>query len=178
MRSGRYGSTLAWAFVTALVASVVGAPSACNSAGTEMSAQYGGPQRTPRIVKLAEEDLRRSAVNQSMPRYPRASVERGVQGVAVAAIVVGLDGRTEAVTVLQAPDSQCEEAVREALMRWMFGPVQVKDFPDERWRLEGRVTFYFRFRGGQPVVLNPEQVASELGRSNAKVLGRGKSGRN
>lgn len=105
---------------------------------------------------MAEQQYREAAISHPLPKYPPDSVQRGSEGVAVASIATGLDGRVESVRVLQAPDDDIGHAVRAALEQWTFGTYySLVDGQRIPMRIESRMTFYFRIVGGAGVVLNP-----------------------
>ena len=75
-----------------------------------------------RPATIGEISLRRWVTNSPLPDYPSGSLAKKRSGVAVASIVVGIDGRAITVDVLEAPDQEIGEAVKNALVRWTFTP--------------------------------------------------------
>ena len=115
-------------------------------------------QSPENAVGLSEDSMRWAAGRAPMPEYPDPSLKRKSSGVAVAAVVFGADGRTQTVTILEAPDKDIAEATRATLMRWMWKPVEVRGRA-ERYGGRGKLTFYFRITDGQGKVVNPELPA-------------------
>ena len=118
------------------------------------------PLPDPEILRptMSGQEHRRNAITHPLPEYPSGSIRRGSEGVAVAAIVAGRDGRVESVELLQAPDEEIGQAVRTALEQWTFTPGRA---PVEYYgegvniRIQSRMTFYFRIVDGAGVVLEP-----------------------
>lgn len=57
---------------------------------------------------------------QAQPEYPQQLLERRVEGFAVIAFLVDLDGTTTQCQVVQASDAAFGEAARAAIERWKF----------------------------------------------------------
>jgi len=57
---------------------------------------------------------------QSQPEYPQQLLERRVEGFAVIAFLVDLDGTTTQCQVVKASDAAFGEAARAAIERWKF----------------------------------------------------------
>jgi TonB family protein len=112
-----------------------------------------------RTVKLDERALRGSALQSPPPVYPQESEQRHTQGVAVASVIIDSEGRMAQIDVLEAPDSAIHRSVHSALQKWTFRPIQVQGFPDTRWHVEGKLTFYFSMREGRGTVLSPGETA-------------------
>lgn len=109
-------------------------------------------------LRIGEMDYRQVAITHPLPGYPAGSVNLGAEGVAVASILTGTDGRVESVELLQAPDEETGREVVEALRAWVFHPLRAATGENgemEANRAESRVTFYFRIVDGVGVVLNP-----------------------
>ena len=120
-------------------------------------------ERTP--VRMSESNYRQEILEHRMPAYPPTSLERGTEGVAVASIIAGLDGRVESVELLQAPDEETGRAVQQALEHWVFHPVRANNTEDGAWasrRVESRMTFYFRIVDGVGFVQNPADAREGL----------------
>jgi rhodanese-related sulfurtransferase len=107
------------------------------------------------VASLGEVGMRWSAIQAPKPVYPKAAVDKGMAGVAVASILAGIDGRAETVVVLEAPDPSFAAAVRDALVRWTFQPVAIMG---SAYKSTARLTFYFRIENGAGQVLNPEEM--------------------
>lgn len=112
------------------------------------------------VSEIGEVSMRWSAIHAPIPMYPKSAVAKGVTGVVVASVLIGVDGRVETVVVLEAPDPSLSSAVTDAVKQWTFSPgshpgpngsmVQTK--------LAGNLTFYFRISDGVGRVLNPEEM--------------------
>ena len=102
----------------------------------------------------SEAGIRWSAIYARMPVYPKVAVAKGVTGVVVASVLIGVDGRVEAVVVLEAPDSSLSSAVSDAVKQWTFSS-RSGSHPNKS---AGNLTFYFRISDGMGRVLNPEEM--------------------
>jgi len=111
------------------------------------------------IAKISEEALRRIATRREMPKYPSTSLKRGLQGPVVVSVVVNPEGLMESVSVLQTPDAEIGQAVREAVTKWTFAPATI-EHTGERTKLIGKLTFYYRISKGVGTVLNPEEAVN------------------
>lgn len=68
------------------------------------------------------------------PAYPARARDAGVEGIVVARILIGDDGRVEQVVILEAPAGYgFERAVISALMRWKFEPAKLENMPVRVW---------------------------------------------
>ena len=125
------------------------------------------PLPDPEILRprMGEQEHRKHVITHLLPEYPPGSIRRGSEGVAVASIVAGRDGRVESVELLQAPDEKIGQAVRTALEQWTFTPGRA---PVEYYgegvsiRIQSRMTFYFRIVDGAGVVLEPPAARPPL----------------
>ena len=109
-------------------------------------------QITPR---LSERNLRRDATAISVPRYPDEDVKAHKAGVAVAEIAVDEKGKVKAVRMLEAPSNTIAAAMSQALLEWKFAGGAINGNPSG---IVGKVTYYFVFQHGKPVVLSPEDA--------------------
>ena len=107
-----------------------------------------------------------AALDKPFPRYPALSLENGASGVAVASIVVGLDGRMERVDVLEAPDADIAEALQDALERWVL-PVH----PSGPLRTAATMVFYFLIEAGEGRVVSGLSLAAERTGGGRSVAG-------
>ena len=96
------------------------------------------------------------ALHKPFPHYPTRSLENGAAGVAVASIMVGFDGRIERVDVLEAPDADIAEGLRDALERWVL-PVH----PEGPRRTGATMVFYFLIEAGEGRVVSGLSLAFE-----------------
>jgi rhodanese-related sulfurtransferase len=131
-------------FAVAFSAALVTVGSPC------MIAAQGG-------VNMGEWRLRRAAAASPMPEYPKQSLAKNVEGVVVAAVRFGVDGRLETIEILQSPDEHTAAAVRDAVGRWTVPGAQVMG-REERSPVRGKLTFYFQVRDGNGVVLDPDRM--------------------
>lgn len=109
------------------------------------------------VVSTSERSLRAAATKRVTPVYPPASIARDVRGVGVALLLVGIDGKTEQVRILEAPDANIAAAITTALEQWVVAPVQVVGAAHPSRRRD-KITFYFTIVGGKGRVLNPDQM--------------------
>lgn len=69
------------------------------------------------------------------PDYPPAMQRRGIEGVAVVRVLIGIDGRVKAVELVRADDPEFFTATRrQALSRWRFVPASRDGIAIESWR--------------------------------------------
>lgn len=101
------------------------------------------------------------ALRKPYPRYPARSLETGAAGVAVASILFGFDGRMERVDVLEAPDEDVADALRDALGRWAIPPGFGEDAPDGPFKLSATIVFYFLIEAGEGRVVSGPFLAFE-----------------
>jgi rhodanese-related sulfurtransferase len=123
----------------------------CLVPGSAAAAQAQG------AVKSSEWGLRSRAKASPMPAYPRESLAEKISGVAVAAVLFGVDGKLASIDILEAPDEHMAAAVRDAVERWNVPGAQVMG-RDERSPIQGKLTFYFQVRNGKGVVLDPDEM--------------------
>jgi TonB family protein len=107
--------------------------------------------------------------NAVMPAYPPALREANVVGGAVLELLVDAEGKLTRVTTLRASHPEFEEAAKEAVTKWTFGPAQkdgiavesrsrlaivfetVGQMADLKWRLAPRPSL------GSFVVIKPDK---------------------
>jgi TonB family protein len=106
-----------------------------------------------------EAALRRSAIENPMPEYPKQSLEARHTGVAVVEILADTEGRVERVRVLEAPDPYIEKSVTKAVSAWRFKPLTTGPNTSERTKFDGKLFFYFVIQGGSGRVLFPDEMA-------------------
>lgn len=106
----------------------------------------------------AIEDL---AEHKPFPRYPARSLENGAAGVSVASIRFGFDGRMERVDVLEAPDADIADAMRDALGRWVLPQTLFEDDPRGPFKAAATMVFYFLIEGGEGRVVSGPALAAE-----------------
>lgn len=114
------------------------------------------PPGDPRLGTTSQAAIEAVALHKPFPPYPNRSLENGAAGVAVASIVVGFDGRIERVDVLDAPDADIADGLRDALERWTL-PVH----PDGPRRTGATMVFYFLIEAGVGRVVSGLSLAFE-----------------
>ncbi len=121
--------------------------------GTVAYALTAAPEQARRAARIHsnDEQLRRFAIASPTPAYPRASLEKKIAGVVVAAIRIDSTGVPEAAEILQSPDADTGRAVRDAIMKWNFRPIM-------GLAAEGKLVFYFHMNGRRGVVLSPAEM--------------------
>ncbi len=100
------------------------------------------PPKPPEMVFRNEADVRRRRIQGSDPRYPRKAEREGIEGVLVAKVVIGRDGRVTGISLLQNHPA-FERAVRAAISGWRFAPYRV-----EGSAVSVSTVFRFTFRLG------------------------------
>jgi TonB family protein len=106
--------------------------------------------------KTSELNLRRQALRIVLPTYPSVAVRGHKTGVAVAKIYVGADGTVSGSELLESPTPSIADAVSRAVAQWQFKPFVWSD--GKSVVVSSVLTFYFEFRNGKPVVLNPDEA--------------------
>lgn len=117
-----------------------------------------GAAETPDRIVIGGAVLRTIATATVLPRYPLDSARRGVQGTAVAEVVVGVAGSVESVTILEAPDRDIGASVSAALSSWRFRPSR---FQGRAVRASGRLVFVFQLVKGKPVVIDANSAGAK-----------------
>ncbi len=90
--------------------------------------------------------------------YPVASLKAGRQGVAVADILIGPDGRVRSVDVVESPDSEIASATASGLKAWKFKPVSAPGGGPAVVR--SKIILYFRIANGRGEVLTPDEMVA------------------
>lgn len=81
---------------------------------------------------------------QAQPQYPQQLLERRVEGFAVVAFLVDLDGTTTQCQVVKASDVAFGEAARAAIERWKFS---APTFSGKRGRIAMQFPIEFSLQG-------------------------------
>ncbi|MEO7598413.1 MAG: energy transducer TonB [Opitutus sp.] len=68
-------------------------------------------------------------VHQEQPVYPQDLLSKRVEGYALVAFLVDLDGATTQVQVVEATDTAFGDAARNAIAQWQFSPPQFGGTP-------------------------------------------------
>lgn len=119
-------------------------------------------------ILMSETRLRDLATFSPDPLYPNTAEREGVEGVAVAVLLMDRsDGSVRVARVLEAPDEAIEVAVRKAVLQWTFA-FDLKT-RNSGYDVEGRLTFYFEIEGGHGQVLSPAQKAQMRARDRLEV---------
>ena len=113
--------------------------------------------------RTGEQNFRALAVRVVTPRYPSDLAISGLQGVAVAELRVGPDGRVRSVSVLQSPHPEITREMQSALTQWQFS-VPAMPGALSTALLHGKLTYYFVVNGGQGAVLTAAEKAALLQR--------------
>ena len=108
-----------------------------------------------RTRKISESGLRRLANKVVLPEFPQDAIRARKAGVAVAALDIDERGVVVKVETLEAPSPSIGAALSRALSHWSFTPPMAEGAP---MKMQGKLTFYFLFRDGRPVVLNPDEA--------------------
>jgi TonB family protein len=120
-----------------------------------------GRSSAQNLVKEPEQSLRARAIASPKPAYPRDLVKRGVEGPAVASVIVGEDGTVEAVVVIQSPDPLIASEMQQALKAWTFRPLRIGMGPSgQPARVASKLTLYFRVKDNIGIVLNPAELSA------------------
>ena len=100
-------------------------------------------------VTFSEAKPKFRPVHQEQPVYPENFLKQKLEGFAIVAFLVELDGTTSQCQVVEASDAAFGEAARAAIALWQFSPPQFSGKP-------GRIAMSF------PVEFTiPAQVAME-----------------
>lgn len=100
-------------------------------------------------VTFSEAKPKFRPVHQEQPVYPENFLKQRLEGFAIVAFLVELDGTTSQCQVVEASDAAFGEAARAAIALWQFSPPQFSGRP-------GRIAMSF------PVEFTiPAQVAME-----------------
>jgi TonB family protein len=105
-------------------------------------------------AQVAEPTLRKLAIKVVMPTYPSKAVKRKRQGRVVIQVLLDEQGVVNTIKPVEAPDDDFFEAVKRAVKQWKFSAATLRDNRRPA-RIDGKLTFYFRFQKGSPVVSNP-----------------------
>jgi TonB family protein len=92
-------------------------------------------------------------VRQEQPVYPKHLLSKRVEGFAVVAFLVELDGKTTQCQVVEASDEAFGEAARAAIALWEFSPPQFGGKP-------GRIAMSFPVEFTVPAQVAMESTAS------------------
>jgi TonB family protein len=108
------------------------------------------------LPKMSESGLRSMAKSIVKPEFPPEAIHLRQTGVAVAKMTVDENGKVAKVEILEAPSKSIGTSVLTALLGWHFDPSAMNGQPTG---FTGKVTYYFVFQKGLPVVLSPAEAA-------------------
>lgn len=119
-------------------------------------------QGEPPKVKVSAASLISRARTKSLPQYPKDSLKRNSQGVVVATMLVGTDGRVRTLEIVQAPDASIRDAMRQTLLTWSFDnlPRAPNNQPAQ---VEAKLFYYFVIENQQGLVFLPNDLAAHRG---------------
>ncbi len=80
-------------------------------------------------VTFSEAKPKFKPLHQEQPVYPEAFLKQGVEGYAVIAFLVDLDGTPRQCQVAEATDAAFGEAARQAIAQWRFSPPEFRGKP-------------------------------------------------
>ncbi len=81
---------------------------------------------TGEFVTFAEAKPKFRPVHQAQPVYPENFLQKGIEGYAVIAFLVDLDGTPTQCQVAEASDPAFGEAARQAIAQWRFSPPEFR----------------------------------------------------
>ena len=96
-------------------------PSRAQAQSTEQVPAQGSPDPLLRRVIVAADVMQSLITYRSMPVYPKAALQRGIQGTVLLDTVVGKDGRVLEVRPESGPPELASAAV-DAVKNWRFSP--------------------------------------------------------
>ena len=120
--------------------------------------------QSPSPPRMSEKSLRKIAKATTKPLFPEDAIRQRQTGVAVAKMTIDESGSVFKVEVLEAPNETIGASLTKALLEWRFEPNEINGRPT---KLTGKVTYYFVFQNGKPVVLSPDE-APYLGRQSKR----------
>jgi TonB family protein len=95
----------------------------------EMSPVLNAVKFTGDYVTFSEAKPKFRPVHQEQPVYPAELLRQKVEGFAIVAFLVQLDGATAQCQVVEASDHAFGEAARQAIAQWKFTPPQFSGTP-------------------------------------------------
>jgi hypothetical protein len=110
------------------------------------------------VASVNEVALLDAATLKDRPRFPADSLRRASQGVAVARLTLSLAGEVTEVEILEVPDSDIAEELRQRLATWRFDPRKLVG-DSGAVAIVGKLTFYFRMAGIAGTVMNSAEAA-------------------
>ena len=84
---------------------------------------------TGEFVTFAEAKPKFRPLHQAQPVYPEMFLKQGIEGYAVIAFLVDLDGTPRQCQVAEASDPAFGEAARQAIAQWRFSPPEFRGKP-------------------------------------------------
>jgi outer membrane biosynthesis protein TonB len=111
--------------------------------------------QTTSLPRFSERSLRKITDTTVVPLYPQDAITARHIGIAVALVTVTEKGVVSKVEVLEAPSPSIGGSLSDALSQWRFKTAIIDGHPTG---YTGKVTYYFVFQNGKPVVLSPDQA--------------------
>lgn len=108
-------------------------------------------------VSFGEAKAKFRPIHQAQPVYPEALLEQRIEGFAVVAFLVELDGSTSQVQVAKASDVAFGEAARAAIAQWRFSP---PEFAGKRGPIVLKLPVDFTLQPELPAGAAPAKVAA------------------
>ncbi len=107
------------------------------------------------VVQVGEDGMRKSAEKTVMPVYPRETIKKEQQGIAVVEAQYNGKGEVTDAVVVEAPSPGIGQAVVEAVRQWKFKQSSLDGKPIS---VRGKLTFYFVIdKDKKARVENPKQ---------------------
>ena len=111
--------------------------------------------QTTKLSRFSGRNLRTITETTVVPLYPQDAIKARQTGVAVALVTVTEKGVVSKVEVLEAPSTSIGGSLSDALSQWRFKTATIDG---HQTGYTGKVTYYFVFQDGKPVVLSPDQA--------------------
>jgi TonB family protein len=129
-------------------------------------------RRVPELARMNELPIRRRVIHKVIPEYPKESISRGAQGVAVVAIRISAEGKVVTCRGLEAPEDEIGRSVCTAARQWTFQPVTFSvDKTEHPIPVDTKLTFYFQIEAGMKGIVS-EPTVPPRGASIANTAGR------
>jgi TonB family protein len=99
------------------------------------------PVRPGQLVEFSPEVTPPQRISGTVPAYPPAAQERGLEGAPVVEVWVGETGQVVDVAIVESAGALLDTAVLEAVAGWQFAPARLRGVP-----VSVRLTFQHLFR--------------------------------
>ena len=110
-----------------LTATIAHVPVARSEDQTQLQSLPAGCSEVIDVADLDEKGIRR--VHGSPPKYPKAQIDRGMQGEVVLEIVIAKDGRVVDMKVVTSSGDDFTQAAIRATKDWQYTPPEVDGHP-------------------------------------------------